>query len=101
MISVYRQTIGPNYGSNEFKSWLTETLLLKSRPNPSTTERPVPFQKSVTIDLCDLYQCKHGVGYELSSIMHLQITSQIINTLLEFLKYSRTIHSLVLHIRGS
>ena len=82
MKSVYRQTIGPNYVSNGFYSWLTDTLLLESRSNPSTPEILESFQNYLTINQCDLYQRKLRVGCKLSCITYLQTTRQTINTLL-------------------
>ena len=62
-----------------------KTLSLKSRPNSSTPEIPVPFQKCLTFNLLDLYQCKIRVGCK-QSCMFLQIAIQTIDTLLEHIK---------------
>ena len=41
---VYRRSVGPNYVSNDFQSWLTETVSDESRPNLSIPEILIPFQ---------------------------------------------------------
>ena len=58
-LQITSQTI--NTPLELINNYRTITFFALITPNLSTPEVPVSFQKCLTINLCDLYQCKHTV----------------------------------------